>query len=88
MYQVCVVPLSIVHVLTYMHDCVSHRNRQLMQALCSGIVAIAREKCPALLLEAEQVYTRFTTALTLFEKCHLVYSGGVADDSTIDQLGK
>lgn len=68
--------------------CIPIPQKSSAQVLCSGIVAIAREKCPVLLREAEQVYTRFTTALTLFEKCHLVYNGGVADDSTIDQLGK
>ena len=66
--------------------CISQKSSA--QVLCSGIVAIAREKCPSLLQEAEQVYSQFTTALTLFEKCHLVYNGGVTDDSTIDQLGK
>ena len=52
------------------------------------MVAIAQEKCPSLLPEVTEAYTRFTTIITLFEKCHRVYNGGVTDDSTIDQLGK
>lgn len=74
--------------LQYRHTYMCISQKSSAQVLCSGIVAIAREKCPSLLQEAEQLYSRFTTALTLFEKCHLVYNGGVTDDSTIDQLGK
>ncbi len=56
------------------------------EVLCSGIVAVVQEKCPELLPAAKEVHTRFTTELSLFEKCHRVYNGGVTDDTTIDQL--
>ena len=52
------------------------------------MVAIVQEKCPSLLPEVTEAYTQFTTDITLFEKCHWVYNGGVTDDGTIDQLGK
>ena len=58
------------------------------EVLCSRMVVIAQEKCPSLLPEVTEAYTRFTIVITLFEKCHRVYNGGVTDDSTIDQLGK
>ncbi len=49
-------------------------------------VAVVQEKCPELLPKAKEVETHFITLISLFEKCHKVYNGGVADDTTIDKL--
>ena len=58
------------------------------EVLCSGVVAVAQERCPELTPLAEEVHARFTEVLNLYERCHRVYNRGVATDETIDQLGK
>ena len=55
--------------------------------LCSGIVAIVKEKCPELSQEAKDIYKRFTGVLPQYAKCHNVFNRGVVDSVTIDQLG-
>ena len=70
------------------YDKINHMSitqKSSAEVLCSKKVAIA-QKCPSLLPEVTEAYTQFTTVITLFEKCHQVYNGGVTDDSTIDQL--
>ena len=58
------------------------------EVLCSGVVRVAQEKCPSLLPQAKEVYTRFKSAIGLFAKCHNAYNGGVVDEKAVDTLGK
>ena len=66
----------------------THHTGILCEVLCSGIVRVAREKCPELLSLATEVHKRFTKVLHLYAKCHSVFNGGVTSKPTIDQLGK
>ena len=59
-----------------------------MTVVCDGLVAVASNHCPSMLLEVTAVATRFRIALTLFGKCHNGYNSGVITDAAIDQLGK
>ena len=52
------------------------------------VVRVAQEKCPSLLSQAKEVYTRFKSVIGLFAKCHNAYNGGVVDEKAVDTLGK
>ncbi len=58
-----------------------------IEALCSSMVAVAEEKCPALLPNARPAYIKFACALSLFAKCHHLYNGRGVTEEDIDQLG-
>ena len=55
--------------------------------LCSAIVSVAEEKCPAMLPQAREVYGRHKEAIVLFGKCHNGYNGRVLSNEDIDALG-
>ena len=57
------------------------------QALCSTVIAVAEEKCPAMLPKARAVYIKFVRTFSAFAKCHHIYNGRGATDDDIKKLG-
>ncbi len=57
------------------------------EALRASLVAVAEDKCPALLPNARAAYIKFARVFSLFATCHHLYNESRVTEEDIDQLG-
>ena len=56
--------------------------------LCDSVPALARQSCPSLLTQAQQIADRHREGLLLFSTCHNIYQQNYVDTEKAEELCK
>ena len=56
--------------------------------LCDSVPALARQICPSLLTQAQQIADKHRESLLLFSSCHNAYQQNYVDEDKAEELCK
>ena len=66
----------------------SSKQTNHINMLCDSVPTLARQNCPSLLTQAQQIADRHRESLLLFSSCHNVYQQKYVDGDKAEELCK